>query len=69
MNPCGSPNGQFLLRRFPSSMPQQNRCAMPDNVPAPPTMQRRRPGRPRIKSLPSEEDGHREKKGNRKQKL
>lgn len=61
MNPCGSPE-QFLPRRFPSSIPQPNRCSMSDNVPPPPPLQRRRPGRPRIKSLPTEEEAQRDKK-------
>ena len=63
MNSCGSPNGQFLPRRFFPSMPQPNRCPLPESV-QPPPIQRRRPGRPRIKSLPTEDEAQREKKGN-----
>lgn len=39
---------------------------MHENVQAqpPPPIQRRRPGRPRIKSLPTDEEASREKKGN-----
>ncbi|CAG2186747.1 ELF3 [Mytilus edulis] len=64
MNPCSPPSSQFI-RRFPSSMSQPpNRCSMHENVQAqpPPPIQRRRPGRPRIKSLPTDEEASREKK-------
>lgn len=61
MNPC-LPSSNQMLRRFPTNLAHPlNRCSMHENSQAPP-IQRRRPGRPRIKSLPSDEEAQREKK-------
>ncbi|XP_076451007.1 uncharacterized protein LOC143286931 isoform X2 [Babylonia areolata] len=58
--PCG-PEYELFTASYPSSNPIRTSCFFPP-YPYPPPLPRRRPGRPRVKSLPEDDDRVKDKK-------